>query len=107
MTWCILHRHHCIQYIRSALLIRFHLDTHFRLEEFVTTCPENLTGADFYALCSDAMLHSIKRQIHSLEAGAYGVGRGASLSPPRVINVKFPLQPHQKYYIKQDGELGF
>ena len=27
-------------------------------------------------------------------------------SLPRVINVKFPLQPHQKYYITQYGELG-
>ena len=26
---------------------------------------------------------------------------------PRVINVKFPLQPRQKYYITQYEELGF
>ena len=26
---------------------------------------------------------------------------------PRMINVKFPLQPQQKYYITQCGELGF
>ena len=30
-----------------------------------------------------------------------------TLSLPRVINVKFPLQLHQKYYITQYGELGF
>ena len=30
-----------------------------------------------------------------------------SLSLPRVINVKFPLQSHQKYHIKQYGEPGF
>ena len=30
-----------------------------------------------------------------------------TLSLPRVINVKFPLQPHQKYYITQYEELGF
>ena len=29
------------------------------------------------------------------------------LSLPRVINVKFPLQPHQQYYITQYEELGF
>ena len=29
-----------------------------------------------------------------------------TLSLPRVINVKFPLQPHQKYYITQHEELG-
>ena len=29
-----------------------------------------------------------------------------TLSLPRVINVKFPLQPHQKCYVTQYGELG-
>ena len=30
-----------------------------------------------------------------------------TLSLPRVINIKFPLQPHQKYYITQYGQLGY
>ena len=30
-----------------------------------------------------------------------------TLSLLRVINVKFPLEPHQKYNITQYGELGF
>ena len=30
-----------------------------------------------------------------------------TLSFPRVINIKFLLQPHQKYYITQYEELGF
>ena len=30
-----------------------------------------------------------------------------TLSLPRVINLKFPLQPHQKYYITQYEEFGF
>ena len=30
-----------------------------------------------------------------------------TLSFPRVINVKFPLQPHQKFNITKYGELGF
>lgn len=32
-------------------------------------CPKNLTGADFYALASDAMLNALKRKITMLEAG--------------------------------------
>ena len=32
-------------------------------------CPKNLTGADFYALCSDAMLNALKRKITMLESG--------------------------------------
>ena len=31
----------------------------------------------------------------------------STLSLPRVINLKFPLQPHQKYYNTQYEELGF
>ena len=31
----------------------------------------------------------------------------STLSLPRVIKFKFPLQPHQKYYIIQYEELGF
>ena len=26
-------------------------------------CPMNLTGADFYSLCSDAMLNAVKRAV--------------------------------------------
>ena len=33
--------------------------------------------------------------------------KGLTLSLPRVINLKFPLQPHQKYYITQYGEFDF
>jgi SpoVK/Ycf46/Vps4 family AAA+-type ATPase len=39
------------------------------LEEVVERCPLQMTGADFYALCSDAMLNALKTQIHKLEAG--------------------------------------
>ena len=33
--------------------------------------------------------------------------QGLTLSLLRVINFKFPLQPHQKYYITHYVELGF
>ena len=32
-------------------------------------CPYTLTGADFYALSSDAMLNAVKRKIQELELG--------------------------------------
>ena len=35
------------------------------------------------------------------------VAKPLTLLLPRVINVKFLLQPHQKYYITQYGEPGF
>lgn len=41
------------------------------LDAFAEKCPSNLTGADYYALCSDAMLNTMKRKIQQLEAGKF------------------------------------
>ena len=41
-----------------------------------------------------------------LDRSLLGV-KGLTLSLPRVINFKFPLQPHQKYYTTQYEELRF
>ena len=48
---------------------RFELDPSLQLSEIVQKLPYNLTGADLYALCSDAMLSALKRKIHSLDQG--------------------------------------
>lgn len=40
------------------------------MENIAELCPSNLTGADFYALCSDAILQSVKRKIEELELDA-------------------------------------
>lgn len=32
-------------------------------------CPPQLTGADLYALCSDAMTAALKRRVRDLEEG--------------------------------------
>jgi len=48
---------------------RFKLNKELDLAAVVEKCPDNLTGADFYALCSDAMLNSIKHRIEELERG--------------------------------------
>ena len=34
-------------------------------------CPMNLTGADFYSLCSDAMLNAVKRAIDRQKEGRF------------------------------------
>ena len=34
-------------------------------------CPPNLTGADMYALCADALLNAMRTKIEHLEAGNY------------------------------------
>jgi peroxin-6 len=38
-------------------------DRHFNADDFVRSCPLNLTGADFYALASHAYLCAIRRLI--------------------------------------------
>lgn len=55
--------------ILRALTRKFSLHPDLRLENVVALCPPNLTGADFYALCSDAMLNSVKSKINLLEQG--------------------------------------
>ncbi|ELT88759.1 hypothetical protein CAPTEDRAFT_129344, partial [Capitella teleta] len=56
--------------IVKALTRKFRMHDSCELESVVSQCPLNLTGADFYALCSDAMLNAMKRKIAMLEEGA-------------------------------------
>lgn len=53
----------------SFVSCRFKLHPDLQLEIIAELCPSNLTGADFYALCSDAILQSVKRKIEELEQG--------------------------------------
>lgn len=39
------------------------IDDGFNVDQFVRSCPLNMTGADFYALASDAYLRAIRRLI--------------------------------------------
>jgi peroxin-6 len=39
------------------------IDEQFDADAFVRSCPLNMTGADFYALASDAYLRAIQRLI--------------------------------------------
>ncbi|XP_035666176.1 peroxisome assembly factor 2-like [Branchiostoma floridae] len=55
--------------ILQALTRKFQLAASTQLENVVDQCPYNMTGADFYALCSDGMLNAIRRKIEQLEAG--------------------------------------
>jgi peroxin-6 len=55
--------------IIRALTRKFTLGSDVNLEDIVARCPPTLTGADFYALCSDALLCSMKDKIDLLERG--------------------------------------
>ena len=64
-------------------------------------CPIRHVCATWLPTSLLAWQMSPPQYMHGLAA------RVLTLSLPRAINVKFPLQPHQKYYITQHGELGF
>ncbi|XP_014665905.1 PREDICTED: peroxisome assembly factor 2-like [Priapulus caudatus] len=55
--------------ILTALTRKFNFSEDVDIREIVDDCPANLTGADFYALCSDSMLHAITRNMDELERG--------------------------------------
>ncbi|XP_042291124.1 peroxisome assembly factor 2 isoform X2 [Thunnus maccoyii] len=55
--------------VLQAVLRKFQLDPAVNLQELVQRCPSHMTGADIYALCSDAMTAAIKRKISLIDNG--------------------------------------
>ncbi|CAE6380702.1 unnamed protein product [Rhizoctonia solani] len=53
--------------ILQALTRKFKLDPGLELATVAERCPFNYTGADFYALCSDAMLKAMARKAEEIE----------------------------------------
>ena len=53
--------------ILAALTRKFHLADDVDLQAVCERCPLTMSGADFYALASDALLLAIKRHIRTLE----------------------------------------
>ena len=53
--------HKAQQNILEALTRKFRLSPDLDLGAVARQCPFNYTGADFYALCSDAMLKAMSR----------------------------------------------
>ena len=54
--------------ILEALTRKFRLHPGLDLRAIAQKCPLNLTGADFYALCADAMLHAMSRKAEGIDA---------------------------------------
>ncbi|KAM3623054.1 uncharacterized protein V6R79_006294 [Siganus canaliculatus] len=55
--------------VLQAIVRKFQLDSTVDLREVVNHCPAHMTGADLYALCSDAMTAAIKRKIALINNG--------------------------------------
>lgn len=53
--------------ILEALTRKFKLDPFLDLAVVASQCPFNYTGADFYALCSDAMLKAMSRKAEEID----------------------------------------
>ncbi|XP_074485873.1 peroxisomal ATPase PEX6 isoform X1 [Sebastes fasciatus] len=55
--------------VLQAILRKFQVDSAVDLQQVVDRCPDHMTGADLYALCSDAMTAAIKRKISLIDDG--------------------------------------
>ncbi|OPJ81687.1 peroxisome biogenesis factor 6 isoform A [Patagioenas fasciata monilis] len=55
--------------VLGAITRRFKLDPSVNLTTILEKCPAQLTGADIYALCSDAMMCAVKRKVEWIEEG--------------------------------------
>ncbi|XP_055367037.1 peroxisomal ATPase PEX6 isoform X3 [Betta splendens] len=55
--------------VLQAVLRKFQLEAALNLQEVVDRCPAQMSGADLYALCSDAMTAAIKRKISFISEG--------------------------------------
>ncbi|KAF8553388.1 AAA-domain-containing protein [Imleria badia] len=53
--------------ILNALTRKFSLHPGLKLSSIIAHCPFNYTGADFYALCADALLHALSCKVAELE----------------------------------------
>jgi peroxin-6 len=96
--------------ILQALTRKFRLDDALDLRLVAQQCPFNYTGADFYALCSDAMLTAMSRKAEELEVkiGAWSApGTLNCIDAPAAILNKEPGlhgNPHPltpQYYLAE------
>jgi peroxin-6 len=80
------------QSILEALTRKFKLEEDLDLGEIAEACPFNYTGADFYALCSDAMLRAMTRKAEEVDRKIAELNAG-----PGPFDFPHPLTP--QYYL--------
>ncbi len=81
--------------ILHALTRKFQLDPQLDMAEVAEQCPFNYTGADLYALCSDAMLKAMTRVANQIDARIAELNKQASDHGDR--KGVYPLTP--QYYL--------
>ncbi|KIY51147.1 AAA-domain-containing protein [Fistulina hepatica ATCC 64428] len=87
--------------ILEALTRKFKLHPDLSLDWVAGQCPFTYTGADFYALCSDAMLNAMTRRAEAVDTKIDGVGLMLALAELNAEGPKtghpYPLTP--QYYL--------
>ncbi|CAG9864772.1 unnamed protein product [Phyllotreta striolata] len=95
--------------VLRALTKRFNLDKDVNLEEIVGVCPKNITGADFYGICSNAWLEAARRLVNSIENGlvssddvtAEDVVVGFNDFKSSLVDVKPSINPRELVYFEK------
>ncbi|KAJ2823502.1 peroxisomal assembly protein [Coemansia furcata] len=100
--------------IIQALTRKFHLHPDLDLRSIAEQCPFHYTGADFYALCSDALLKAMLRTVDEVDLlvkewndSADGHGSGSSSLPQSTektgssgtAQVYLPVPMTPQYYL--------
>lgn len=81
--------------ILHALTRKFKLHPDLRLEDVVDSCPFHFTGADFYALSSDALMRAMSRKTETIDA----IIADLNSQPPTTQEHPYPLTP--QYYLSE------
>ncbi|CAG8977203.1 hypothetical protein HYALB_00006740 [Hymenoscyphus albidus] len=87
--------------IMEALTRKFTLHPQLSLQRVASRLPYTYTGADFYALCSDAMLKAVTRQASLVDAKIAGINANAGRNQPKISTAYF----FDHYATKEDVDV--
>ncbi|XP_074204848.1 peroxisome biogenesis factor 6 isoform X1 [Camelus bactrianus] len=79
--------------VLSAITRKFRLEPSVSLVDVLDHCPPQLTGADLYSLCSDAMTAALKRRVRDLEEGLEPGSSALLLTMEDLLQAAARLQP--------------
>ncbi|KAK2506921.1 hypothetical protein MC885_003960 [Smutsia gigantea] len=79
--------------VLSAITRKFKLEPSVSLVTVLDRCPPQLTGADLYSLCSDAMTAALKRKVQDLEEGLEPGNSALLLTMEDLLQAAARLQP--------------
>lgn len=79
--------------VLSAITRKFKLEASVSLMNVLDCCPPQLTGADLYSLCSDAMMAALKRRVRDLEEGLELRNTALLLTMEDLLQAAARLQP--------------